>query len=149
FDGSDPRPRRVTRRRLRRLCALDGGFRLFRLTAGGPGRPISGAEVGVDVEVWREPQPVLSDRKVVKRGTAAPEAEADGRLTARRQQAWTNHLTADEWREAAARVAADLPVSALPHLFEVTEPIDVVYTWVDGADPDWNEQRAAALGMPQ
>src|SRR5690606_39416404 len=34
------------------------------------------------------------------------------------------------------------------HLFEVTEPIDVVYTWVDGADPEWNRQRAEALGAP-
>ncbi|MEE6281820.1 stealth family protein [Georgenia sunbinii] len=149
LDASAARPRRVTRSRVRQLCATDGGFRLFRLTAGGPGRPITAAEVGIDVEVWREPQPTVTDRTAVKHGTAAPGAEADRRLAAPRRQAWTNRLTDKAWHEATARPAADLPVPQLPHLFAATGPIDVVYTWVDGADPDWNEQRATALGSPR
>ncbi|MFG2059870.1 stealth family protein [Micromonospora sp. NPDC048871] len=31
---------------------------------------------------------------------------------------------------------------------DVTFPIDVVYTWVDGTDPDWLRRRAAATGVP-
>ncbi|MBK5223290.1 MAG: stealth family protein [Acidimicrobiia bacterium] len=149
IDAPQRRPRRVTRRNLQRLCNAHGGFRLFRLTAGGPGQQISGVEVGVDVEVWRDPMPGVADREAVKRGLAAPRVEGDGRLAATRRQAWTQRLSADAWSEAAARDDADLWVSPLPHLFDVTEPIDVVYTWVDGADPAWNEARVAALGYPQ
>jgi hypothetical protein len=34
---------------------------------------------------------------------------------------------------------------AEPHVDEVTFPIDVVYTWVDGADPRWRAKKQAAL----
>jgi len=33
-----------------------------------------------------------------------------------------------------------------PHLLLVNEPVDLVYTWVDGADPAWRRRRAGALG---
>ena len=33
---------------------------------------------------------------------------------------------------------------ALPTPYDVTFPIDVVYTWVDGDDPEWNAARQAA-----
>ena len=32
-----------------------------------------------------------------------------------------------------------------PHLLLVNEPVDLVYTWVDGNDPDWRRRRAAVL----
>lgn len=142
------RPKRLTRRQLLRLAAVDGGFRLARLTAGGPGRPVSATEVGVDVEVWREPRPSSSNREGIKLATRTPEIEDDQRLVAPRQQAWTNRLSVQEWSEAAAEKYGHLPVDPLPHLFEVTGAIDAVYTWVDGADPEWNKARAAALGSP-
>src|SRR5699024_63455 len=34
---------------------------------------------------------------------------------------------------------------ATSHIDDVQFPIDVVYTWVDGADPHWQERKAAAL----
>jgi hypothetical protein len=33
-----------------------------------------------------------------------------------------------------------------PHLFLLAEPVDLVYTWVDGDDPAWRARKAAALG---
>ena len=33
----------------------------------------------------------------------------------------------------------------VPHLMQVTFPIDAVYTWVDGTDPGWLERKRAAL----
>lgn len=30
-----------------------------------------------------------------------------------------------------------------PDIFEVREPVDVVYTWVDGSDPSWLERRSS------
>jgi glycosyltransferase involved in cell wall biosynthesis len=38
-----------------------------------------------------------------------------------------------------------LPLMAMPTVRDVNFPIDVVYTWVDGEDPEWDAQRAARL----
>ncbi|MFI7078165.1 stealth conserved region 3 domain-containing protein [Micromonospora sp. NPDC049903] len=35
-----------------------------------------------------------------------------------------------------------------PRPFDVTFPVDVVYTWVDGTDPDWLRRRAEVTGVP-
>lgn len=146
LDAPEDRPRRVTRRAVRRLCEADGGFRVFRLVAAGPDLPVAGAEVGVDVEVWRDPMPD-HDRHDHDHGAAGPRAEADARYVATRRQVWTTRLPAEAWEHPDPE-AALAPIAERPHLFEVTEPIDVVYTWVDGADPEWNRRRAEALGAP-
>ena len=39
-------------------------------------------------------------------------------------------------------VAAELTA---PHLLQHLDPVDVVYTWVDGSDPAWQERRDRAL----
>jgi len=38
-----------------------------------------------------------------------------------------------------------LPLMAEPTVHECTFPVDVVYTWVDGSDPAWNQARLARL----
>lgn len=40
-----------------------------------------------------------------------------------------------------------LATMAVPSITDVTFPIDVVYTWVDGNDPAWQAERNAALGV--
>lgn len=149
IDRPHERPRPVTRRRLRLRCEVDGAFRLFRLLAGGVGRPVAGVEAGVDVEVWRHPMPVADGRRNTGGAAARPQAETDGELVAVRRQAWSDRLAADEWVEAANPNGTDPVERPHPHLFDVIGPIDVVYTWVDGADPRWNEARIAALGSRQ
>ena len=47
--------------------------------------------------------------------------------------------------EAHATEHLPLRHTDLPHLLRITEPIDVVYTWVDDTDPDWQRQRAATV----
>ncbi|MEW1718346.1 stealth conserved region 3 domain-containing protein [Streptomyces sp. NPDC093109] len=32
-----------------------------------------------------------------------------------------------------------------PHLFDVTFPVDAVYTWVDGSDPAWRERKSRTM----
>ena len=48
------------------------------------------------------------------------------------------HLVDGQLRPMLAATTQD-------HLFTVTEPIDVVYTWVDGSDPAWLERKSQAL----
>ncbi|MEO9326104.1 stealth conserved region 3 domain-containing protein [Nocardioides sp. C4-1] len=38
-----------------------------------------------------------------------------------------------------------LPVMARPTVYDVRFPVDVVYTWVDGSDPAWEERRQRRL----
>uniref|UniRef100_UPI00356A4486 Stealth CR1 domain-containing protein n=1 Tax=Nocardioides sp. TaxID=35761 RepID=UPI00356A4486 len=79
------------------------------------------------------------------------ETDVEGDLVAPRLNPYSQRIP-----RGAERVDADVegvPVRTLavmsePTVDEVTFPIDVVYTWVDGSDPVWNaarEQRLAAL----
>ena len=135
LDDHEARGTRVRARRLARLAEHHGGFRLYRRIPG-PAGAMLGRDVGVEVEVWTQTEPADAG--------PAP-AERSATLVAPRRQTWTPHLTGPQWHAAVERGAVD--VGRLPHLFEVTGPIDVVYTWVDGSDPEWNAQRLQALGF--
>ncbi len=139
LDAPGARPRRVTTARLLRAAVRHDGFRLFRALPGAAG-PLVGQEVGVDVEVWPEVRPVRS-------GPGELPSESDGTLVAPRRQAWTTRIETADWVDATS--TSEVATGGLPHLFDVTGPIDVVYTWVDGDDPEWNAQRRAALGLPE
>lgn len=54
------------------------------------------------------------------------------------------YLTPAVWQRAQAE-GGRLRLSH-PHLYEVVEPIDIVYTWVDGDDPEWRQRKLAAEG---
>lgn len=131
-------PRRLTVRRLRRLAALSDGYRVFRYVAAGPDRVIAGAMLGCDIEVWHTPQPALLDRP-------APARDLSGSLIAPRRNIWATQLGPDTWIDAGSRPGHVVDVGNLPHVFDVNGPIDVVYTWVDGADPAWLASKREAL----
>lgn len=133
------RPRRVTRRRLNRLYAVSDGFRVFRYVAAAPDKPLAGAVLGCDIEVWRSPRPALL------KGTT-PDRDFSGYLLAPRRNNWATRLGPDAWDNAGAREGRAVDVGGLPHLFDVQEPVDVVYTWVDGSDPHWQVAKRTALG---
>lgn len=134
-------PRRVRARRLNRLYGLSDGFRIFRYVAAGPGRVLAGAMIGCDIEVWRSPTLPLPERA----GTApATTAVRSGTLLAPRRNSWATQLGPDTWSDAGSRAGHRVDVGALPHLFDVDEPIDVVYTWVDGDDPEWQTAKQRA-----
>lgn len=58
------------------------------------------------------------------------------------------YLTPRIWRQTiAAGGQLKLPH---PHLYDVVDPVDIVYTWVDGDDPDWRQRKhAAETGLEQ
>lgn len=56
------------------------------------------------------------------------------------------YLTPEMWDDAA--VGNDRRVEfAAPDIYTVREPVDVVYTWVDGSDVEWKKRQLAARGM--
>lgn len=132
------KPRRVTTRRLRQLCAQGDGFRVFRYVAAGPDRVLAGAMLGCDVEVWREPRPALLDRPGTTR-------DYSGKLVSPRRNNWAMQLGPDTWEDAGSRPGHVVNVGTLPHIFDVNVPIDVVYTWVDGSDPQWLAAKREAI----
>lgn len=138
LDTRSARPRRVTARRLQRQCAQSDGFRIFRYVAAGPDRGVTGAALGCDVEVWRAPRPALLDRP-------APPRDLSGALVAPRRNVWASILGPDTWDDAGSRAGHLVDVGDLPHVFDVNVPIDVVYTWVDGSDPEWRAAKREAL----
>lgn len=88
-----------------------------------------GEDAGVEIEFW--------DRL------------ADGTLVAPRPNRWTTSVPVDTPTTVVTVAGVEVPtleLMAAPTPFDVTFPIDVVYTWVDGDDPEWNAARVAREG---
>lgn len=78
------------------------------------------------------------------------EADPDGELVAARRNTWADRLPvglADRLVDAEVDGVAvrSLPLLLAPGVGECRFDIDVVYTWVDGSDPDWDASRRARL----
>ncbi|MBC9734583.1 stealth conserved region 3 domain-containing protein [Nocardioides marmotae] len=95
------------------------------------GRPgLLAGGCGVDVQFW--------------------ETGVDGDLVAPRRNRWVQTLPAGTRlvdHEVDGVTVRTLPLMAEPTFDECRFPIDVVYTWVDGDDPAWNDARAARLAQ--
>lgn len=94
---------------------------------------LAGPELGCRVEFWTA---------VTEQGTP----RADGghhpvgtRLAPEPRAIVTAYLDPDVW---ARETSPERRLATTPSIFQVREPIDIVYTWVDGADRGWLERRA-------
>ncbi|HWM73374.1 MAG TPA: stealth conserved region 3 domain-containing protein [Nocardioides sp.] len=103
--------------------------------------------------LWLEPWPRVGDRTShLGHGCAVAvefwEEGPDGDLHSPGQAAYTTAVPRDA--ETVTTRVHDVEVSTLPLMveptaYEFTSPVDVVYTWVDGNDPDWNAARELRL----
>ncbi len=107
-------------------------------------------ELGCVIEFWR----VLEQDQPDDHATGEPLAA--GSWVAPRRNRWVDAVPSTigepaRWEvDGVSRPA--LPVLGRQHVFDVDFPIDVVYTWVDGSDPAWQERKAtahAAVGLGQ
>lgn len=100
-----------------------------------------------------EPWPEIEGRAtVISSGCGVEiefwEAALDGYLVAPRRNPYLDRLPA---RPDTVEIEVDgvpartVPMMAAPTATEVTFPIDVVYTWVDGNDPAWEQARRSRL----
>jgi hypothetical protein len=131
-------PRLVGRRAAPRGASV---LRVFRVLASPSGGYLGGPELGCDLEFG---QVVDKDRPAYDNGEPVPA----GTLRAPRINPWVDQVTPEE-QATETRVVDGVPRPVLtalrhPHLMTLREPIDVVYTWVDGSDPDWILRKAAA-----
>ncbi|HEY3337474.1 MAG TPA: Stealth CR1 domain-containing protein [Propionicimonas sp.] len=100
------------------------------------GLPLTHSELGVQVKFWT----------TLTEPTSSPgggEYRA-GTLVSPVQNGVLDHVGPDLWRDAQAS-GHRLP-ETVPHMLSVEEPVDLVYTWVDGDDPAWRARKAATLG---
>ncbi len=112
---------------------------LIRTVATPDGRSLTDPAVSVDLELWRR---VTDDTTPRRDGGTFP----IGTLVAARRNRLVDYLEPDPWRRAQS-APNRWPTPPRPHVFDVVEPIDLVYTWVDGSDEAWQARKAAALGM--
>lgn len=127
FDGGGRARRHIVPINLRRLTRslMHHGARVFLPICSVNGQPLGGEELGCDIEVW----PV------------SPE----GVLKAPWQNGWAEEISRDQWTEASSRSDHRPEVISERNLFDLCEPIDLVYTWVDGSDAEWAKQKARAM----
>lgn len=120
-----------------RLGRADGVM-LVRNLLSPSGVQLTHTELGVAIGFWE----VLTEPQPRSGGSELPA----GTLVAPATNGILDYLDAEQW-QAAQRAGHRLPPSP-PHLLRLNEPVDLVYTWVDGSDPAWEARKAAALNLP-
>jgi len=129
---------RATPARLRPLFMFGHtGLLVSRNLVTAAGLPLTHSELGVLVEFWdeiTEPMP-----------TAGGGEHAPGTLLAPTPNGILDSAGPGLWKQAQSN-GHRLPDTP-PHLLVVREPVDLVYTWVDGSDPAWRARKAAAQGV--
>lgn len=117
---------------------------------GPEGQLLGGPELACDVEFWEDGAQLLASEDGQRRlAQVQPQASADifaESLVTSRNNGITDVLPVSEQQPATVRVGErELPsftVLTLPTVNEVTFPVDVVYTWVDGEEPEMRAKRA-------
>jgi hypothetical protein len=109
-------------------------LRVHRVLAAPAGQVLCGTDTACEIAFWRRvSQPVpRPDGEPHQPGTRlAP--DGNGVVGYLSEPAWRRALNdPTHWPVAEPR----------PDIFDVREPIDLVYAWVDGNDPEWQERKA-------
>ncbi|RIK16435.1 MAG: sugar phosphotransferase [Acidobacteria bacterium] len=115
------------------------GVRAYRRLLGPNGRQLSTRSEHVCVEPWDVLGPGVDrvDGSVHVEGTVHRRIQRRGELV--------EYFTPQAWRETVEDHGSTAHLPA-PHLLRLTEPVDIVYTWVDGRDPAWQQRKRAAQG---
>ncbi|MBE7699516.1 stealth family protein [Oerskovia sp. Sa1BUA8] len=128
-DGAKVLRRTSVREPLHRLS-------LFRVLSAPSGRDLTDAASAVVVEGW----------KLASTGLARADGgeHVEGTRIAPEGNTVVRYLTPSRWA-AAQSSPGRWPGSQLARLGDVAVPVDLVYTWVDGADPEWLARKDRAL----
>ncbi|WP_159941485.1 MULTISPECIES: stealth family protein [unclassified Nocardiopsis] len=157
------RPRNSTKFMHTMVCADNGlnpvlaeaeVLRIGEIRIGGEGQLLGTPELGCDVEFWRDgakllDSPAGQEALAWVQPQASEEVFRDS-LVAPRRNLVSDVLPSSEQKPATIQVRGrDFPTFqgfTVPTTHDVTFPIDVVYTWVDGEEPALREKRARYKG---
>ena len=140
-DRTIPRGRRLHHiasagKRFDRAIADARIVRVFEFRADALANDVSGDLYGCEIEFWCDAAEAEDD------GGEAFGSDGGDLVRAHRANLESTLLPRTEFSHRSTRSDLDL----LPLIEDVTFDVDVVYTWVDGDDPDWLSRREAALG---
>ncbi|WP_335986378.1 stealth family protein [Glycomyces sp. MUSA5-2] len=128
-------------------------LRFGRFLLGPAGQVLGGLEYGCDVEFWRDGEVFAADpafeEKLHRVKVRIPASMFPGTWVAPRPNRVADVLPA-EARVPVERAVADRKLPAFEPFTrklvdDVDFPVDAVYMWVDGADPEWEAQRLRHL----
>ncbi|WP_238148983.1 stealth family protein [Serinicoccus sediminis] len=120
----------------------------------GSGRVVGGLEFGCDVEFWQDADDLLAKesgrRRLDELRSQTPHRALSGALVAPRTNRVSDVVPRSAQQPAVACVGGREVPTFQPFTWTLTEdvsfPVDVVYTWVDGADPTHAARRALYSG---
>lgn len=115
-------------------------FALFNHVVSPAGRVFGGPRYGVTLSFWSA---------ITESDTPRPDGESyePGTLMAPRPNGIAAYLSPAAWQRALTSPSRWPENVSLPHIYQITEPVDAVYTWVDGDDPEWQRRKNEALGQ--
>lgn len=104
------------------------------------GHQMSTPRESVVIEPWE------TTREAEARTDGSTHAEGTVRRRLQRRRPLVEYLTREAWIRA---VTDDGHVIKWPqpHLYQVTDPIDIVYTWVNDDDSEWQSRKRRASGL--
>lgn len=119
-------------------------LRFFQVSSTLDGEVLSRDELACVLELWRvttKAEPAGPSLEMVPKGSwvAAVPGNIWADIVAPEAQQVTTAMV-DGHRRPVLSVAA-----GAPHADSITFPVDVVYTWVDGSDPDWQVRKNETL----
>lgn len=114
---------------------------LYKIFTTQDGSVLASEDLGCSIEFWE---------KLDRDGAPGPGMDPlpAGSLLAPLKNRWVNHLKPNDWtttRSADASAAVVLTAMQRPHLYDPIVPVDVVYTWVNDTDPEWQRRKAEAM----
>lgn len=123
----------------RAAVARHAEFALFNHKASASGRVFGHPRSGVMISFWRT---------IESADTPRPDGSTYeiGTLMAPSQNGIAAYLSPAAWQRALSSPTKWPNNVSKPHIYEIVEPVDAVYTWVDGDDPEWQRRKNAALG---
>jgi hypothetical protein len=143
--GAGPLPKRIANARALRFGSL---------LLGPADQLLSGLELGCDVEFWDEADAMAGEARFLRRQETLrvriPPSMFAGAWVAPRGNAVADVLPAEARVPAHRQIGERKYETFAPFnrrlVDEVDFPIDAVYMWVDGDDPEWAAQRARYAG---
>ncbi|MDK1475213.1 stealth family protein [Streptomyces sp. 549] len=129
-----------------------GTMRFGEILLGPEAQVLGGLEFACEVEFWKDGESLLESSPAPALLTQAPPEVVASALVSPRPNAVSDVLPADARRRATLavgeRVLPTFEDFAAPRIDTVGFPIDVVYTWVDGEDPELRAKRERFRGGP-
>lgn len=129
--------RRITARTAARSPSKVLTLRIYRRILGLNGRQMTTGAETIRIEPWQE----LSED--IERADGATHVEGTLHRQPGHRKSPLEYFTPEVWQESLTH--SNTLSWPDPHLYEITDPIDLVYTWVDGSDDAWHERKRAAL----